>query len=168
MSVANAVPITTVQSRVTRFSHSAKNAGLPISLTDSRDGQIDWAADSRRMIIQEGQVENDSDIEYPCRAKLPSPISNLDGRTRTFYIGDLGIALPSPLRLASIVLPHGLSPAFRRILNVINQHPSIFCQPVLAAFLLEGHFVRYIRLMGETYQHRRGLFNEGARRILSR
>ena len=61
------------------------------------------------------------------------------------------------VRLAYVVVPGALVPAFTVARAVSGLHASTPTQAVLAEFMSEGHFVRHLRRMRNLYWERQEL-----------
>jgi GntR family transcriptional regulator / MocR family aminotransferase len=64
-----------------------------------------------------------------------------------------------------LILPPHLVDAFRTGRNLIDSHPPILEQAVLADFIVDGHFTRHLRKMRSLYAERREALLEAAREI---
>ena len=69
------------------------------------------------------------------------------------------------MRLGYLILPPQLVEAFRTIRNLIDTHPPMLEQAVLADFIVDGHFARHLRKMRSLYAKRRAVLIEAAREI---
>src|SRR6266508_1716832 len=92
-------------------------------------------------------------------------ITRLDHDGRVIYIGTFSKVLFPALRLGYLIPPSHLVAAFRTVRNLIDTHPPILEQAVLAEFIGEGHFTRHLRKMRSLYAERRAALLEAAREI---
>jgi GntR family transcriptional regulator/MocR family aminotransferase len=69
------------------------------------------------------------------------------------------------LRLGYLILPPHLVEAFRTVRNLIDTHPPMLEQAVLADFIVDGHFTRHLRKMRSLYAERRAALLEAASEI---
>jgi GntR family transcriptional regulator/MocR family aminotransferase len=76
------------------------------------------------------------------------------------------VLFPS-LRLAYLVLPKSLMPAFVAARTLIDGHSALINQIVLSEFMREGHFTAHIRRMRQLYSARREAFHESFEKHLS-
>ncbi len=126
--------------------------GVTLSL-DRRLALIDWARQNRGWII-----EDDYDSEYRYDGLPVSSIQGLDPHQRVLYIGTFSKVLFPSLRLAYLVLPESLTPAFVTARTLIDGQSSLITQMVLAQFMSDGHFTAHIRRMRQLYRARRDAF----------
>ena len=82
-------------------------------------------------------------------------LQGLDDAGRVIYIGTFSKILYPALRLGYLILPPNLIDAFLIVRNLIDTHPPILEQAVLADFLIDGHFSRHLRRMRRLYAERR-------------
>ena len=133
--------------------------GVTLSLA-RRIALLDWARRADAYIL-----EDDYDSEYHyTRRPLPA-LQGLDRNGRVIYIGTFSKVLFPALRLGYLILPPHLVEAFRTVRNLIDTHPPMLEQAVLADFILEGHFTRHLRKMRSLYAERRAALLEAAREI---
>jgi GntR family transcriptional regulator/MocR family aminotransferase len=133
--------------------------GVTLSLA-RRMALLDWARRADAYIL-----EDDYDSEYHyTRRPLPA-LQGLDHHGRVIYIGTFSKVLFPALRLGYLILPPHLVEAFRTVRNLIDTHPPVLEQAVLADFIVEGHFTRHLRKMRSLYAKRRAALLEAAREI---
>ncbi len=99
-------------------------------------------------------VEDDYDSEFRYDSPPVAAIQGLDP-SRVIYVGTFSKTLCPGLRLGYMVLPPGLVDRGRRTKWFTDLHNSSPDQMVMARFMAEGHFVRYVHRMKKTYQSRR-------------
>jgi GntR family transcriptional regulator/MocR family aminotransferase len=99
-------------------------------------------------------VEDDYDSEF--RFDAP-PISSLQGLEPScvIYIGTFSKTLFPSLRIGFVILPPALVARGRELKWFSDLHNSSPDQLVLARFIADGHFARYVHLMGKVYARRR-------------
>ena len=107
-------------------------------------------------------VEDDYDSEYRYAGRPLAALQGLDAeraapgdRARVFYIGTFSKVLFPAIRLGFLVVPPDLVEVFARARAAIDAYPSAIVQPVLAAFMEEGHFAAHVRRMRTVYARRR-------------
>ena len=133
--------------------------GVTLSLA-RRIALLDWARRANTYIL-----EDDYDSEYHyTRRPLPA-LQGLDHNGRVIYIGTFSKVLFPALRIGYLILPPQLVEAFRTVRNLIDTHPPMLEQAVLADFIVEGHFTRHLRKMRSLYAQRRAALLEAAREI---
>jgi GntR family transcriptional regulator/MocR family aminotransferase len=133
--------------------------GVTLSLA-RRLALLDWAGHADAYIL-----EDDYDSEYHyTRRPLPA-LQGLDHAGRVIYIGTFSKVLYPALRLGYLILPLPLVEAFRTVRNLIDTHPPMLEQAVLADFIVDGHFTRHLRKMRSLYAERRAAILEAARKI---
>jgi GntR family transcriptional regulator/MocR family aminotransferase len=147
----------------TRLVYLTPSHQFPLGVTLSlarRIALLDWARRADAYIL-----EDDYDSEYHyTRRPLPA-LQALDHDGRVIYIGTFSKALFPALRLGYLILPPPLVGAFRTVRNLIDTHPPMLEQAVLADFIVEGHFARHLRKMRSLYAERRAALIEAAREI---
>ncbi len=126
--------------------------GITLSL-ERRLALIDWAARTKAWII-----EDDYDSEFRYDGRPLAAIQSLDLSERVLYVGTFSKVLFPGLRLAYLVLPERLMPAFIAARTLADGHTPKIAQSVLAEFMREGHFTAHIRRMRKLYHARRDLF----------
>jgi GntR family transcriptional regulator / MocR family aminotransferase len=133
--------------------------GVTLSLT-RRIALLDWAKRADAYILED---DYDSEFHYT-RRPLPA-LQGLDNDGRVIYIGTFSKVLFPALRLGYLILPPPLVEAFRTVRNLIDTHPPMLEQAVLADFIVDGHFTRHLRKMRSLYAERRAALIEAARAI---
>ena len=130
--------------------------GVTLSLA-RRIALLDWARRADAYILED---DYDSEFHYT-RRPLPA-LQGLDNDGRVIYIGTFSKVLFPALRLGYLILPPPLVEAFRAVRNLIDTHPPLLEQVVLADFIVEGHFARHLRRMRTLYAERRAALIEAA------
>lgn len=126
--------------------------GVTLSL-DRRLGLIEWARRNRAWII-----EDDYDSEFRYDGRPISAIQGLDPSAPVLYVGTFSKVLFPSLRIAYLVLPESLLPAFIAARTLGDGHTTLVNQVALATFMQEGHFTAHIRRMRHLYAARREAF----------
>ncbi|MFD0986084.1 MocR-like pyridoxine biosynthesis transcription factor PdxR [Methyloligella solikamskensis] len=126
--------------------------GATLSL-ERRLALIHWANENGSWII-----EDDYDSEFRYDSRPISAIQGLDPSGRVLYLGTFSKVLFPSLRIAYLVLPESLMPAFVAARTLIDGHTATLPQAVLARFMSEGHFTAHIRRMRDLYRGRRDAF----------
>ena len=134
---------------------------LGVTMPASRRSRLlRWAAGGDRYIIED---DYDSEFRYGGRP-IPS-MQGLDRLDRVVYVGTFSRSLAPSIRLAYMVLPPVL---LRRWQNLFDrQQPTVsrYEQTVMARFLSEGWYSRYLRRVGKRYADRRAALLDALRRI---
>jgi GntR family transcriptional regulator/MocR family aminotransferase len=110
---------------------------------------IDWARQANAWIL-----EDDYDSEFRYGGRPVMALQGLDGGSRVIYLGTFSKSVFPALRIGFIVVPPELVEGFARARLLLEQHPPILQQLVLADFIREGHFARHIRRMRRAYEVR--------------
>ncbi|HYC42510.1 MAG TPA: PLP-dependent aminotransferase family protein [Noviherbaspirillum sp.] len=135
---------------------------LGVTLSLSRRLQlIEWARQSSAWI-----VEDDYDSEFHYDSRPVSAIHGLDQHECVLYVGTFSKVLFPGLRLAYLVVPRQMVPAFVTARSQVDGHASPLMQAVLADFMRDGHFMAHVRRMRELYRARRDIFMEETDRHL--
>jgi GntR family transcriptional regulator/MocR family aminotransferase len=120
-----------------------------------------WAARTGAWII-----EDDYDSEYRFAGRPVAALQGLDANQRTIYLGAFSKVMFPALRVAYLVIPRDLVPAFRSAHEAGGGSCPGFVQAALADFIAGGHFARHIRRMRMLYLERRNaLVDEIGRQI---
>ncbi len=99
-------------------------------------------------------VEDDYDSEFRYDSPPIGSIQGLDP-SRVVYIGTFSKTLCPSIRIGYIVLPPELVNRGREVKWFTDLHNSSVEQLVLARFIADGHFARYVHVMKKIYQARR-------------
>ncbi|MGL4996631.1 MAG: PLP-dependent aminotransferase family protein, partial [Deefgea sp.] len=130
----------------------------PLGVTMSlprRMALLEQAAQHNAWIIED---DYDSEFSYDQRP-LPA-LQGLDQQGRVIYVGTFSKVLFPSLRIAYIVLPPDLMPAFVNARAAFDGHTPQLAQAVTADFMQQGHFAAHIRQMRMLYRCRRDLLVE--------
>jgi GntR family transcriptional regulator/MocR family aminotransferase len=98
-------------------------------------------------------LENDFDSEFQYSGEPLSALRSLD-EDRVIYLGTFSRSMFPSLRLGYMVLPRHLVETFLQARSTIDGFPPMMLQPVMAAFLEEGHLARHVRNMRRLYKAR--------------
>ena len=124
---------------------------LGITMPASRRSRLlRWAVEREGWI-----VEDDYDSEFRYGGRPISSMQGMDRHGRVVYAGTFSRSLAPAIRLAYMVLPPALLPRWEAVYG--RQQPTVsrYEQTVMARFLDEGFYVRYIRRVGKLYADRR-------------
>ncbi|WP_340116273.1 PLP-dependent aminotransferase family protein [Pelagibius sp. 7325] len=141
--------------------------GVPMSLS-RRLALLEWAQDSGAWIL-----EDDYDSEYRYAGR---PLASLLGlaserrsggdTVRVIYIGSFSKVLFPSIRVGYLVVPESLVEAVSDAQHALGAQPTAVIQPVLAAFIEEGHFATHVRRMRRLYAARQAALRAAAERHL--
>jgi GntR family transcriptional regulator / MocR family aminotransferase len=123
--------------------------GAILSL-DRRLQLLDWAARNGTCIL-----EDDYDGEYRYEGRPLESLQGLDRAGCVIYLGTFSRAIFPALRLGYLVVPKSLADVFRIAKWLTDRHTPVLPQQVLADFLREGHFERYLRRLRARNDRRR-------------
>jgi GntR family transcriptional regulator/MocR family aminotransferase len=139
--------------------------GIVMSLA-RRIELLDWAYGTGAWIL-----EDDYDSEYRYAGRPLAALQGLDadrapGAGRVIYVGTFSKVLFPSLRLGYLVVPPDLAEPMTRARAALDDHPGAPVQPVLAAFLEDGHFAAHVRRMRALYAGRQAALVAALRRRL--
>jgi GntR family transcriptional regulator/MocR family aminotransferase len=146
-----------------RLAYLTPSHQFPLGVTLSlarRIALLDWARRANAYLI-----EDDYDSEYHYTRRPLTALQGLDDAGRVIYIGTFSKVLYPALRIGYLILPPPLVDAFQTVRNLIDTHPPILEQAVLADFLIGGHFARHLRKMRRLYAERRAALLKAAREL---
>lgn len=141
------------QARHAKLAFTIPSHQFPLGVTlspERRTQLLNWARHTGAYI-----VENDFNNEYRYNGQVVNPLLTPEDKDKVIYVGSFSKFLCSALRLGFLVAPKQLASNIRNCRLAIDYHPAILEQPVLAAFINEGYFARYIRRMRKIYKQRR-------------
>ncbi len=123
---------------------------LGVTMTLSRRLELlDWSRRSNAWIL-----EDDYDSEFRYTGMPLAALKGLDTEGRVIYIGSFSKMLFPSLRLGYMVVPPDLVDTFAATRALIDRGSSSLDQAVLAEFISEGHFARYVRRARMLYAER--------------
>lgn len=116
-----------------------------------RSRLLRWAAErAERWIIED---DYDSEFRYGLRP-IPA-MQGMDRSGRVVYISTFSRSLAPSVRMAYMVLPPALLARYRALDGYRTATVSRYEQAVMARFLSEGYYARYLRRVGNLYRRRR-------------
>lgn len=108
-------------------------------------------------------VVDDYDSEYRFVGRPLAALQGLDTAGRVLYLGTFSKVLSPALRLGYLVAPPSLVEAFLAARKLIDRHPPLLEQAVLADFMAAGHFARHLRRVRDLAAERQGALIEAMR-----
>ncbi|MPZ08990.1 MAG: aminotransferase class I/II-fold pyridoxal phosphate-dependent enzyme, partial [Kiloniellaceae bacterium] len=126
---------------------------------------LEWARDSGAWILED---DYDSEYRYAGRplASLLGLASGREEAGRVIYIGSFSKVLFPSIRVGYLVVPENLVDAVSAAQGALGAQPTALVQPVLAAFIEEGHFATHVRRMRRLYAARQAALVAAAERHL--
>ena len=113
---------------------------------------LDWAAQSENRYI----IEDDYDSEFRFDTRpLPSLQGMAGADGPVVYLSTCSRSLAPSIRIAYMVLPEHLLPAWREKYRLYSGTVSRFEQQTLARFITEGYFTRHLARERMAYKTRR-------------
>jgi len=129
--------------RTPRLVYTTPSYQFPLGVTMTlarRLAWLEWAHASGVRII-----EDDYDSEFRYGSRPLASLQGLDDRDVVIYVGSFSKVLFPSLRLGYLVVPPPLVDAVVNARRYADGHAPIFPQAVLADFMSQGHFDRYLR-----------------------
>ncbi|MGH8172520.1 MAG: PLP-dependent aminotransferase family protein, partial [Rhodanobacteraceae bacterium] len=100
-------------------------------------------------------IEDDYDGEFRFGGRPLDALQTLDRAESVFYVGTFSKSLFPAIRLGYVVAPPWARAALVAAKQCADWHCGVIEQDTLAAFIAEGHLVRYVRRMRGVYAARR-------------
>jgi GntR family transcriptional regulator/MocR family aminotransferase len=122
--------------------------GVPLSLARRR-ALLNWAATKNATII-----EDDYDSEFRYTGRPLDSLQGLDHHGTVAYLGTFSKVLFPGLRLGYLIAPDVLRPHLIAAKWITDRHTEAFEQFIMARFINEGHFARYLKRMQRIYADR--------------
>jgi GntR family transcriptional regulator / MocR family aminotransferase len=147
-----------------RLAYVSPSHQFPLGATMSASRRLEllrWAGRAGAWILED---DYDSEFRYDARP-LPS-LQGMDRDGRVVYIGTFSKTLVPALRLGYLIVPAGITDAFRAVRAACDRHSPVLDQAVLADFMTEGHFARHVRRMRNLYAERQGVLVDAIQRLL--
>ncbi len=126
---------------------------------------LEWARESGAWILED---DYDSEYRYAGRplASLLGLAAGREEAGRVIYIGSFSKVMFPAIRLGYLVVPQRLVDPVTAALSALGAQPTAVIQPVLAAFIEEGHFATHVRRMRRLYAQRQAALVAAAERHL--
>ena len=116
-----------------------------------RSRLLRWAAAGRERWI----IEDDYDSEFRYTSRPLPAMQGQDPLERVVYVGTFSRSLAPSIRIAYLVLPPPLLERYRGLSGYASSTVSRYEQAVMARFLDEGFYARYLHRVGMRYRKRR-------------
>ena len=116
-----------------------------------RSRLLRWAAEAPERWI----IEDDYDSEFRYTSRPVPAMQGLDRAGRVVYVGTFSRSIAPSIRIAYLVLPPALLEQYRLLAGYRLSTVSRYEQAVMARFLDEGFYARYLRRVGNLYRKRR-------------
>lgn len=129
-----------------------------------RSQLLHWAASAPERYV----IEDDYDCEFRYGAHPIPAMQSMDRNGRVVYIGTFSRSLAPSIRVAYMVLPEVLLERYRALFGHFSSTVSRYEQTVLARFLAEGFYERYLRRMCNVYRQRCARLTERIRNMDAR
>lgn len=100
-------------------------------------------------------IEDDYDSEFRYGARPIPAMQGMDTQGKVIYVGTFSRSLAPSIRVAYLVLPETLLRRYHAVAGHSLSTVSRYEQAVMARFLNEGFYVRYLRRVGNLYRRRR-------------
>ncbi|ANU14650.1 PLP-dependent aminotransferase family protein [Planococcus halocryophilus] len=122
-------------------------SGSVLSAT-KRAQLLNWAAAKPERYI----IEDDYDSEFRYTSQPIPALQSMDLSDRVIYISTFSKSLMPSLRLAYMVLPKRLLPAYQQTFRHYSSSVPRHDQHMVAKFMKDGHFARHLNRMRKLYQ----------------
>lgn len=110
-------------------------------------------------------IEDDYDSDFRHTSRPLPAMQGMDGHGKVIYIGTFSRSLAPSIRIAYLVLPGELLERYRVLFSHSRSTVSRYEQAVMARFLSEGFYARYLRRVGRLYTQRRNRLVAALERI---
>lgn len=101
---------------------------------------LNWAREHDNIII-----EDDYDSEFRYKGRPIPSLQSIDQYERVIYVGTFSKALSPGLRMAYMILPAWLLPAYQERSNGYQCTVPLIEQKILARFMADGHWEKHVR-----------------------
>lgn len=125
---------------------------MGITMPAGRRSQLlRWANEQSGRYI----IEDDYDSEFRHTSRPLPAMQGMDRHGKVIYIGTFSRSLAPSIRIAYLVLPETLLERYRLLFSHSHSTVSRYEQAVMARFLDQGLYARYLRRVGRLYTQRR-------------
>jgi len=137
---------------------------FPLGVTLRLDRRLNLLQWSRQKNVP--VIEDDYDSEFRFSGRPVPAMKGLEGAEHVFLLGTFNKAVFPSLRLGYMVVPDPWLEPVVSLRRRVERYPSRLPQLVLARFLDEGHFAKYLRRMRELYGRRLAALRQDVDRYL--
>ena len=124
---------------------------MGITMPAGRRSQIlHWASQKENRYV----IEDDYDSEFRYSSRPIPAMQSLDAMEKVIYVGTFSRSIAPSIRVAYMVLPYKLLSRYREVFEKASSTVSRYEQEVLARFINEGYYSRYLRKVGNLYKNR--------------
>ena len=127
--------------------------GVSLSLP-RRLALLEWAAQANAWVL-----EGDYDGEYRYSGRPLAALQGLDP-SRVCYFGTFSKTMFPTLRLGYVIVPPTLVEPMLAARQIVDLHPPVIEQLIMADFIASGHFARHVRRMRQLYITRQKALRE--------
>lgn len=149
------------QQRPPRLIYTTPSHQYPLGAVLSVPRRLQLIAQARR--YQSWIIEDDYDSEFRHRGEPLAAMQGLVEHAPVIYIGSFSKTLFPALRLGFMVLPDTLLAAAREGLGELLRGGQRQSQLALAAFMVNGHYVRHLGAMRRLYRERQRVLMQALR-----
>ncbi len=151
---AHGMSVSELESSGATVAYTTPSHQFPMGVTmpaGRRSELLRWAAGGDGRYI----IEDDYDSEFRYGLRPVPAMQGMDAAGRVIYVGTFSRSVAPSIRIAYMVLPEALLERYRSINGFSRSTVSRYEQAVMARFLSEGFYARYLRRVGNLYSRRR-------------
>lgn len=100
-------------------------------------------------------IEDDYDSEFRYNEKPLPSLQSIDKNGKVIYIGTFSKSIAPSIRISYMVLPEALLKDYLKVMEEITSPISGLEQKMIARFITEGYFEKYINKMRKIYKEKR-------------
>lgn len=108
-------------------------------------------------------LEDDYDSEFLWRGRTIAAMQGIDGGGQVIYLGTAAKSLLPGLRLAYMIVPEALVPAFTQVQRDMGLRVNIHTQAAFAEFIESGALLTHLRRIARVYEARGRLLVDALR-----
>ncbi|MFP3556186.1 PLP-dependent aminotransferase family protein [Paraburkholderia sp. SIMBA_049] len=110
---------------------------------------LEWARRADAWVIEDDYLG-----ELQLKRRAAPALASLDRTGRVIHIGSFSKTISPTLRLGFVVMPSVLASKFDETVACVGSAPGPAVQMATAEFMLDGHYMRYLRRMKRIYAGR--------------
>ena len=148
------ISLSKIEETQTNILHISPNHQFPTGIVmpySRRKELLNWASENSCRYI----IEDDYDSEFRFATKPISSIYSIDNLGKVIYINTFSKTIAPSLRISYMLLPDELLEKYKEKFNFISNTVPSFEQFVLAKFISQKYFERYIRKAKKIYKSKR-------------